>query len=54
MTENRKENKHANPDKMPHKCPSKETLVIRSWNTTNKIHAYLQSEPLVSVTSCVS
>lgn len=32
---------HANPDIMPLKCPSNDTLDMRSWNTTNKIHAYL-------------
>lgn len=33
---------HANPDKMPHRCPSKETFDMRSWNTINKINAYLK------------
>lgn len=29
---------------MPHRCPSSETFVMRSWNAINKIHGYLQTE----------
>jgi hypothetical protein len=33
---------HANPDKIPHRWPSNETLLARNWNSTSKIHAYLE------------
>lgn len=33
---------HANPDKMPQRCPSSETFCMSSWNTINKKNAYLK------------